>query len=306
MRIFVTGASGFIGSYLLRKIVKENHEILSLKREKTNLFRIKDSYPNLEWVNIEDKWEEKAIKFKPQVIINLAWFGVAANDRTDWDIQLENIGFQQKLLRLGAVCHIQKFVGIGSQAEYGAFESKIDEDYPTNPNTAYGAVKNASLILMKTYCEIHHIDWYWFRVFPCFGEMESDVWLIPSLIKKMSIGDSMDLTLGEQKLAYLYVEEVANAIASSINVEGKVGIYNISSNNPIPLKDLVIKIRNFVNPNFKLNFGALPYREGQSMYMEGNTDKLKTNLYQIQNSNFEEKLKQTITYYKERFQDGNI
>ena len=107
----------------------------------------------------------------------------------------------------------------------------------------------------------------------------------------------MDLTAGEQKLAYLYVGEVAKSIASAAVADTKSGIYNICSDNPIPLKDLVTKIRNKIDKDFVLNFGVLPYRDGQSFYMEGATDKIANNLYKIDTSTFEKHLDETIKYY---------
>ena len=114
----------------------------------------------------------------------------------------------------------------------------------------------------------------------------------------------MDLTPGEQRLACLYVEEVAKSIASVLNVIGKSGIYNICSDNLISLKDLVIKIKDKINPLFKLNFGALPYRPGQCMYMVGDTKRLADNMYKIDTSDFERHLEETIDYYLKYYKYG--
>ena len=154
---------------------------------------------------------------------------------------------------------------------------------------------------MKSFCEINGIEWYWFSLFPLFGPHEADKWLIPSLIKSMVTTDHMDLTLGEQKLSYLYVGECAKAIMMAIYANGKSGIYNVCSDNPMPLRMLVEKIRNKVNPNFKLNFGALPYRFGQCMYMEGDTTALRTNIFNLDTSDFNNKLDMTIEYYLKKF-----
>lgn len=304
MKIFITGASGFIGSYLLHILVEQKHEVLSLKREFSDLYRVADIKDSVTWVNIESDWEGEVIAFQPDVIFNLAWNGVGASQRTNWDEQLRNIVMQQILLNIATICNAKKFIGIGSQAEYGAFENKIDETYHVHPNSAYGAVKNASFVLMRTFCELNGIEWYWFRVFPCFGPMEADNWLIPSLIKNICSSSEMDLTPGEQRLAYLYVEEVAKSIASVLNVIGKSGIYNICSDNLISLKDLVIKIKNKINPLFKLNFGALPYRPGQCMYMVGDTKRLADNMYKIDTSDFERHLEETIDYYLKYYKYG--
>ena len=222
---------------------------------------------------------------------------VSSADRVIWQKQVQNISFQQNLLDISAACGVKKFIATGSQSEYGDFEGVIDETYPVNPKTAYAATKLACLDLVKPFCEIHEIEWYWFRLFPLFGPGESDRWLIPSLIKAMCTKDSMDLTPGEQLLPYLYVGECAKAIVSPLQTDDKSGIYNVCADNPRPLKELVTMIKDKVNPAFKLNFGALPYRFGQSMFMGSHTDKLARNLYTLDTTSFETHLQETINHY---------
>lgn len=304
MRVFVTGGSGFIGSYLVKALVDDGHELLCLKRPTSHLSALDDYVNKVRWVNNTDDWKAEFRKFKPFIIFNLAWNGVAATERVMWDKQVSNIIMQQELLDLALEVGCKKFVGAGSQSEYGDFESKVDESYPVNPKTAYAAVKAGALIIMKSFCEINNIYWYWFRLFPLFGPHEAEKWLIPSLIKNIETSDHMDLTPGEQKLSYLYVGECAKAIMMSIHAEGKSGIYNICSDNPMSLKELVTKIRDKVNPSFKLNFGAMPYRYGQCMYMEGDTTALRKNIYNLNTSDFEEKLDLTIEYYLNKYRNG--
>ena len=191
----------------------------------------------------------------------------------------------------------KKFIGFGSQAEYGEFSGCIDENYPTQPNSAYGAVKLAALDILRTFCELHKMKWYWFRLFSCFGEREGDTWLIPSTIRSMLRQQSMDLTPGEQKYAYLYVGNVAKVTIETLTTLANSGIYNLSSEYVISIRELLEKIKDKVNPSFNLNFGALPYRAGQSMWMQGNNKKVCANIQNINGSNFEEKLDQIIRYY---------
>lgn len=297
MHIFVTGASGFIGSYLVKELINCGHQILCLKRITSNLYRIEDCGGKINWVNTKDNWMDKFRDFNPEIVFNLAWDGVSSADRVIWNKQIGNVQFQQTLLDLSLECKVRKFIGVGSQSEYGDFEGTIDENYPTAPKTAYAATKLACLDILRSFCDINNMEWYWFRVFPQFGPMESGTWLIPSLIKSMCTQDHMDLTPGEQQLPYLYVGECAKAIASPINAGDKSGIYNICADNPLPLKTIVSTIRDKVNPSFQLNFGAMPYRFGQSMYMCGNTKKLSDNLYHINTSSFGERMDETIQYY---------
>ena len=304
MRAFVTGASGFIGSYIVKALVDDGHEVLCLKRPTSNLEGLEAYVDRVNWINNTDDWKAAFRDFKPFIIYNLAWNGVAAADRVIWEKQVCNVAMQQELLDLALETGCKKIVGTGSQSEYGDFETKIDESCPVKPKTAYAAVKAGSLIIMKSFCEINNIDWYWFRLFPVFGPHEADNWLIPSLIKNIMIQDHMDLTPGDQKLAYLYVGECAKAIEMAIYAEGKSGVYNVCSDNPMALKTLVTKIRDKINPNFKLNFGALQYRYGQSMYMEGDTTALRSNIYNLNTSDFDEKLELTIDYYLKKYSNG--
>ena len=305
MRAFVTGGNGFVGSYLVKELVNAGHEVLCLKRPSSDLFRLGSYAGRVKWVNTTDDWKSIAVAFKPDITYHLAWKGVAAAERVIWDMQVSNLSFQQELLDVVLSAGCKKYVGIGSQAEYGDFEDKIDESHPLNPKTAYSAAKVAALDIMRAFCEIHKIDWYWFRLFPLFGPYEADRWLIPSLIKNIFTQDSMDLTPGEQKLPYLYVGECARAIAAAIHVEGRSGIYNICSDNPIPLKTLVTAIRDRIAPSFRLNFGTLPYRYGQSMYMEGDTTALRNNICSLNTADFRERLKETIDYYIEKYSQQN-
>jgi UDP-glucose 4-epimerase len=301
MKIFITGATGFIGSYLTKSLLNEGNTILCLKRNLSDLSKVEDIVEKVTWINIEDDWKEVVRKFKPDAIFHLAWNGVSSKERILWRTQISNIEMLQELLDLALECGTNKIISTGSQSEYGDFENKITESYPEKPKTAYAAVKVASKVILQSFCEMNNMDWFWFRIFPVFGPYENLNWLIPSLIKCICTTDSMDLTFGEQKLAYLYVGECANAIASAVKNNCKSGVYNVCADNPIPLKELVTRIRNKINPEFKLNFGALPYRYGQCMYMEGDTTSLMKNIYKINTLDFDSRLDETIKFYIQLF-----
>ncbi len=297
MKVFLTGATGFIGAYVLRELLSQGHELTCLKRITSDLSHLGTDASKVTWVNVSEDWQNIFRNFQPEAVFNLAWDGVSSADRVIWQKQVANINFQQELLNLSAECAVRKFIGTGSQSEYGDFEGVIDENFPVNPKTAYAAAKLACLDLLKCFCEINQIAWYWFRLFPLFGSGESDRWLIPSLIKAMCTQASMDLTLGEQRLPYLYVGECAKAIASPLQADDKSGIYNVCADDPRPLKELVTMIKDKVNPAFRLNFGALPYRFGQSMLMASHTEKLARNLYTLDTTSFETHLQETINHY---------
>lgn len=297
MRILLTGATGFIGSHVAEKLCKEGYSLLCLKRDSSKLSNCLTFKNQVEWVDSD--WMERALDFKPNVIIHCAWKGVHSSERNDWNIQLSNIELISQLLFIAEKTEIKKIISLGSQAEYGALDHCVTENHPLNPLTIYGSIKVAISQMIKTFSELHNIDWYWLRIFSTFGEHESDTWLLPSVIKKMlSSEKEMDFTKGEQEYAYLYIKDLANAVASLLQKDGFSGEYNISSCKPQKLIDVLNFIRVHINPDFKLNLGVLPYRPNQSKHIEGDSSKFIKNFGEFETTNFNSKILELIELYK--------
>lgn len=296
-RILITGSTGFIGSHITHALVETGYEIIALKRAESDTWRCEIINDKITWLDLEDNWQARVIELQPVLIIHSAWIGVQANDRNNLTSQISNIKFMVQLLEVCKSLKVEKFISFGSQAEYGNVSFSITEDAEVSPSTAYGSVKLACQIILKTFCEKNNIEWIWLRLFSFFGEKEDDSWLIPSLIKRMQTSKEMDLTPGEQQYAYLYIGDFADMVKRIVEAPVKSGIYNISSEKVYHLKSLIQKIRDKVNPGFKLNFGALSYREDQSMFVHGNITKLIKEIGKIEFTDVDVALNKTVSYY---------
>jgi len=300
MKVLLTGATGFIGSHLAESFILQKFDLILTKRTTSNLKNCQSFYSKVTWVNTDsDSWIETVINHKPVIIVHAAWNGVSSSTRDDWKNQLSNINLMYQLLKIAESCNIKKFISLGSQAEYGQFDGKISEDYPLNPTSSYGAIKLAVLELLKSYCSDNHIEWYWLRVFSVFGEREDEKWLIPSVILKMlSEEKEMNFTLGEQKYAYLYIGDFVKSILSVITLTAPSGIYNISSDRAVCLKEVLNLMKDVINPSFTLKLGAIPYRQNQSMHIEGDSTKFIQTFGKIDSSDFKTKLERVINSYR--------
>lgn len=300
-RILITGITGFLGSHIAERFIdSDDWDVYATKRKESSLHRVSSFSHKINWIDINSPdWKKDIIKINPEFIINSAWSGVGANGRDDWNVQIANISFQQELLEIALECSTMRFIGVGSQAEYGEFNEIITEAVVANPTTAYGATKLASLDILKVFCNKNNIDWTWFRVFSVFGEKEGGNWLIPATIKNILTQDSMDFTSAEQKYSYMYVKDVAEIFFQSCNKCHPNGVYNISSKNPVKLKEVITCIQQQLNPDFKLNFGALPYRPNQSMLNQGDVSKLEKYISLIDDDLFHAKLAKVIASYVE-------
>ncbi|WP_269241695.1 NAD-dependent epimerase/dehydratase family protein [Flavobacterium limnophilum] len=297
--ILITGITGFLGSHIAENLVANNIQVIGLKRKDSDVWRCEGFKDKITWVTIDENgfFEDELKKHSFDTLIHGAWIGVESNSRDDWKEQSKNIPFLVSLLDVAQTVGVKKFIFLGSQAEYGNIEGKIDENQKTKALNAYGSIKLACLEIVKTFCETNAINWIWLRLFSLFGEKENQNWLIPSLIASMQKTKQMDFTPGEQKYAYLYVKDYASIMNKIITMPVESGVYNISSNQTRTIKSLVEDVRDYINPEFTLNFGALNYRNNQSMHIEGDITKLSSQIGAVAFTDFDEALHTSLNYY---------
>lgn len=299
--VLITGITGFLGCHIGSWLCHEGYKVIATKRSLSNLHNCSDFKEAVVWVNTDEtNWKQAVIAHQPQIIIHAAWIGVEAADRNDWNLQIQNVLFLQQLLEIAKLSNTIKIIGLGSQAEYGFIKTIVTENHPMSPTNAYGAVKIIVSKLLENFAIHCSINWYWLRVFSVFGEKESTKWLLPSVITTIanSKKSNMDFSLGEQQYAYLYVKDFANAIKCIMqNSKNYSGVYNISASTPSSIKNIIIRIKNLINPSFLLNFGALPYRQNQSMLIAGDSTKYHEIFGRIDNTPFDEAIKKTIKFY---------
>ncbi|HMS70368.1 MAG TPA: NAD(P)-dependent oxidoreductase [Saprospiraceae bacterium] len=297
--VILTGISGFIGSHIGEYLVNQNYQIIALIQKSSDLWRCRDYISKVDLLYYNDPdLIQNILKFDPSTLIHTAWIGVTASERTNWENQLQNINLLGNLFSIISHCKLTKFIALGSQAEYGSFEGRIDETQQTQPTNSYGSVKLACLSLIQSYCYQNKIDWYWLRLFSIYGPKENGHWFIPSAINHAILEQSMKLTGCQQKYDYLYVKDLCKAINKVLETPHNSGVYNLTSNSSQILKNVIEEIKKITKTKINYQYGVIPYRENQIMHMEGNSDLFYTTFKFSPNSDLETNLIDTINYYK--------
>src|SRR5574344_1337427 len=297
-RIFVTGATGFLGYHIVRRCVADGHKVLCLRRSSSISPFDRSVESKIEWLNSNDvSWKDVVEAFKPDVLIHAAWGGSSADVRNNHSVQEANLILTKDLISL---YHYKQIIAFGSQDEYGNINSVVDESRVPNPISEYAKVKAFVCEMLKDYCLSNGIEWQWIRIFSVFGERQKSDWVIPAVIHKCLAGEkSMDTTLGEQKYAYLYVRDFADAILSVVGSEGKSGIYNLSSRYPISLRSIFETIKELTSSGIVFNYGAFPYRKNQSMLIAGSSEKFIRTFGNFEKTEIKDGLMRTIDYIKD-------
>lgn len=267
-KIVITGATSMIGVALTRCAINAGIEVLCIVRKNSGrLINIPESsLVKIEFCDID--WYAKLnISGDYDVFYHLAWEKTSGADRDDVDTQVKNIQYTLDAVRLAKRLGCKKFVGAGSQAEYGVVAEPLKSDTPVNPQSGYGIAKLAAGKLSGLLCNQLELQFNWVRILSIFGPLDGKNTLIMYTICELQAGRSPELTKCEQVWDYLYCDDVARAfIAIGKNgIDGKT--YPLGSGNDRKLSAYLKSVRDIVAPGTALKFGKKPYYLHQPMYL---------------------------------------
>jgi UDP-glucose 4-epimerase len=263
MTVLVTGGTGFIGSYLLRRLAKNGERVIAYDlapQTKT----IRDI---LNMVTVV-KGDIQDIRYLLQVlkehdvdtIIHTAALLIAESQKNPSMAIRINMEGIINILEVARLTDSRKIVFTSSQAVYGVTEEiPIDENYPKNPNTVYGITKLASELFGLNYHENYGLDFVALR-FPLvygFGRVRG-FGIINELIEKPFVGLPAEISHGgSQKYEPLYVKDAVNALYLAMHARNlKNRIFNIGSQEMLYLREIADIVKKFIpSAVFKIGSG---------------------------------------------------
>jgi nucleoside-diphosphate-sugar epimerase len=273
-RLLITGAGGFVGAAVARAALAAGHEPIALLRT-ASAPRLAGLAIARHAVDLSDTDRVATLldTLRPDAIVHSAWEGVGGPLRAG-DVQYENIRTTCALVDAAVVAGVRKFVGIGSQAEYGRFDRRITEDDVPNPTMIYGAAKLAASHLARQRCRDAGVAFAWLRLFSVYGPGDNPTWLIPSVMARIAAGQPPRTTAGTQKWDYLHIDDVATAILATATSDSATGTFNLSSGHPVAVRAIIERIRDLASPGLVLRFGEIPFGPDQIMHLEGDNSRL--------------------------------
>lgn len=270
MKIFVTGATGFIGSHFLRFATASGHEVKAHRRSSESKPRIPIN-ADVRWIDCELEGIEERDLSDCDALVHLAASGVTPQPAT-WDDCLHvNVLGSISLARKAQRAGIKRVVVTGTYAEYGRSGLRYDfipPDAPLEPTDIYSASKAASFQALAAWCRIEKSELYYGRVFSAYGEgqFEKNFW--PALRHAALSGNDFPMTAGEQVRDFIEVEKVAETLLSACIEPVKAGepkVVNIASGTPVTLRDFAEGFWHGWGATGHLRLGAVPYRPDEVM-----------------------------------------
>ncbi len=281
--LLFTGATGYLGSNILKAIIDKYDKIIILKRSFSNTFRIEEyldrviSY-NLDEIDIEQVFLEN----KVDMVIHCAT-DYGRKNISRLQVIEANLILPVKLLEFGTKHGVKCFINtdtiLDKRVSHYSLSKKQFDDWLIS--------YKKDIICINIALE-HFYG-------PGDDKTKFVSFILDKLINRI---DNIDLTEGEQKRDFIYIDDVANAfltiIEHSKNLENNFYEFEIGSETEISIKNFVVMMKKLTNnKNTFLNFGALPYRENEQMECVADVTQIKKLGWKI-NYSLEDGLKKMI------------
>lgn len=266
-KCLISGATGFVGSNLCRKLLDENWEITIICREFSKLdylIDIKDKIKIFRYDNDIRKIISFFKENKFEVVFHLASLFIAEHQSKDVDSLLEsNIVFGTHILEAMKESDNKLLINTGT-----SWQHYNTEEY--NPVDLYAATKEAFEKIIKYYVEAEGIRCITLKLFDTYGENDKRPKLINLLNKFADEKKELDMSLGEQKLDLVHIDiVVANFLRAYELLKNDENIinevYGVSSGKQISLREIVENFERETGKKLKINWGARPYRKREVM-----------------------------------------
>ena len=305
MKYCIIGGAGFIGSNIVDALIDKGHEVVVVDNLISGIRSFIHKDASFEWGDIRTPSDLDRI-FKKydgfDRVINLAAQPYIPECYDDPELFFEtNANGTLNVLRACERYKVPKMLQYASAEEYGTQKGKISEDVPIHPQSTYGVSKVAADYL----CSVRHkeggIHAIALRQFNCYGPRETHEYVIPEIITQLDKGPKIGLGNIKSARDFLYVEDAAEYAIELIE-KGEPGeIYNLGASECITIEDLAHLIGRLMgHEKIEIWIDEKKLRPWDIERLESDNTKIHSLLSYRPQTQFEEGLKKTISYFKEK------
>ena len=257
----ITGATGFVGSHLARRLVQEGWLVHIVSRADSRFPESEEfaHVTNHIYDGSTESMMNCVVQAKPDVVFHLASLFLSQHANEDVNTLIQsNLLFGSQLLEAMKVNQVTNLINTGT-----SWQHYNNEDY--NPVCLYAATKQAFEAILEYYVQACGIKAITLKLFDTYGPDDPRPKLFHLLSKVATSGETLDMSGGEQLIDLVHIDDVTEAYLMA--VQRLIGCraqqherYAVSSGNPMPLRDLVQLYTEVTGSAIHVNWGARPYR----------------------------------------------
>lgn len=265
--VLVSGATGFIGSHLVRRLAGEGTAVHALVREGSDagaLAALGSTVTLHRHDGTTDGLMGILANARPETVYHLAARFVAEHQAADIVPLIEsNLLFAAQLAEAAVAVSVRDFVNVGTAWEHF-------EDGDDNPVCLYAATKRAVESILRFYVEARGLRVVTLKLFDSYGPKDPRRKLFAILREAAASSDRLSLSPGAQLIELVYIDDIVEAliVAARRLADGEVEgmeCYAISSGDPLPLRELVETWARVTGKVLDIDWGERPYRAREVM-----------------------------------------
>lgn len=283
----VFGGTGFIGRWVARWLTAGGADVHLAVRNRSAAEGICSDYGIRARIHVVDLSAAGAaaaliIRLRPDVIFNLAGYGVDRDERDEKPAYRINDALIAELAEAAAKCNRAwtgtSLIHVGSALEYGESGGDLVETTEPRPTTLYGQSKLAGTRRLIETAQRLDLTAVTARLFTVYGPGEHDGRLLPALLAARRHDDPVPLTNGTQLRDFTYVEDVAEALLRLGLARLEPGeVVNVATGRLTSVRAFVETAAGIMGISVpRLQFGALPQRGEEMKHAPVNVDRMRS------------------------------
>jgi nucleoside-diphosphate-sugar epimerase len=238
VKIFVTGGTGFIGSPAVRELARRGHELLVFSADEGSGKGPLPDHSRFVQGDLRDHKDVGRVMrdFGAEALVHLAWEGLP--DYSE-DMCERNLIYSINLFREAADAGCSLLLSTGSCWEYLGRSGMLNEDDQLGGVSVFSAVKNALRLIGEAISRKRRASFYWLRLFFAYGPGQRSQSLIPYIIRSVKSNQSPVIQTPYARNDFIFVEDVASAVADVIDHRPGGVVYNVGSGMPVSVEAVI-------------------------------------------------------------------
>ena len=299
----VTGANGFLGSRLCRRLSEKKVRVIAVvKGDHDDQIRDLDG---IRIINDDGNLSSVTENMKDPKIdcfFHFGWVGSAGSLRGDHEVQLKNINNTCRAVEICKEIGCRRFVYAASIMEYEIEESMRSED-DIAISSVYSSAKNCADQMARIIADNNGIDYIRGVISNIYGPGEISPRFVNTTIRKLLKKEHCSFSPGEQTYDFIYIDDAIEEFIL-IGEKGKRNrTYYIGSQDPRPLKDFIIRMARIVDKDAVPGIGELPFAGRSPDYSEFDVRAVERDTGYKQKVSFEEGIRRTTEWIRGQSMD---
>lgn len=306
--VIVTGASGFIGTTLVKELLNRDYRVIAIDREFTDAFL---NNPNVICIEATNKnisdLKNEIPEYGYNCCFHLAWASTSGQGRADYSVQLANAKMACDYVKLCSEIGCKRVVYASSINEMETYEYLQGDDIEPTGGYIYGTGKLAAHLMGETVAKLNGVEFIPVIITNIYGVGERSARMIYTSLVKLINGERASFTAGYQTYDFIYITDAINSIVE-VSEKGKpFNRYYIGSGQPKALREYLLEMRDIVSPGTELGLGDFEFKGTDISYSQFKLKKVETDTGYKNQVSFAQGIKMTADWIRdEKKQKGEV